>query len=412
MTVAPVPVEKPARELTKPVAKEAPPLEPLPQPPAPARSTAETAKQLRRARARRLLWRLSWFVVLPTVIGALYYGFFATSQYESYSVFTIHSADTRPALAIESLLSGVGSGSTGRDALSVRDYVLSRDMLAKLDKEHGFIAHYRSPSVDWISRLGADTSFEDAYEYFEDKVHADFDMTSGALTLRVRAFSAKKAHEFARAVLTYSEEMVNKLSERERHDRTHYAEVQVGKAEQRLTQSRKALLDLQRKHSEFNPLETAGAALTLRTQLEGELAKARAELMELKAFMQADAPRVKAAEERVRSISAQVGAETRRMVDPVREGGLNSSLPEFEAAMIEKEFAQKSYEAAMAALEIARSDAVRQHRYLATIASPSTPDESTHPRRWLSTVIVFVVSFLLLGIGTLISAAVREHARL
>ena len=80
--------------------------------------------------------------------------------------------------------------------------------------------------------------------------------------------------------------------------------------------------------------------------------------------------------------------------------------------MVEKEFAQKAYESALAQLELARSDAARQHRYLATIASPSKPDEATYPRRVRSVLTVFVVSFLLMGIGALLSAAVREHARL
>jgi capsular polysaccharide transport system permease protein len=378
---------------------------------APARGTKAVARELRKERARRLLTRLGIFVLLPTLLSTAYYGFVASDQYESYSMFTIHSAELRPAIGLESLLS-VATGGGGRDVLAVRDYVLSRDMLARLDKEHGFIAHYRAGSVDWWSRLGSDASFEDAYDYFDEKVHADFDTTSGTVTLRVRAFSAAKANEFARAVLAYSEEMVNKLSERERKDRTQYAEAEVKKTEERLTKARKELLLLQQKHADFNPLQTATAAMTIRTELEGELAKARAEVMQLKAFMNADAPQVKAAQERVNSIAAQVAQESKRLVDPKREGGISGSFGEFEAAMVEKEFAQKAYELALAALELAHSDAARQHRYLATIASASTPDESTHPRRIRGVVTVFVVSFLLMGIGTLMSAAVREHARL
>lgn len=378
---------------------------------APARGTKAVARELRRARARRLGARLGVFVLLPTLAASAYYGLVATDQFESYSMFTIHSAETRPAMALESLLT-VTSGGAGRDALAVRDYVLSRDMLARLDKEHGFIAHYRDAKVDWLSRLPADASFEDVYEYFEHKVYADYDTTSGTVTLRVRAFSADKANELARAVLSYSEEMVNKLSERERKDRTQYAEDEVKKAEERLTKARKELLAVQQKHGEFNPVETAGAALTVRTTLEGEVAKARAELMELRSYMNADAPQVKAAQERVNSLSAQVAQESRRLVDPKRSGGLSTSLADFEAVMTEKEFAQKAYESALTALELARSDAARQHRYLATIASPSKPDESTYPRRIRGVLTVFVVSFLLMGIGILVSAAVREHAKL
>ncbi|MCB1234312.1 MAG: hypothetical protein KDM91_04500, partial [Verrucomicrobiae bacterium] len=50
----------------------------------------------------------------------------------------------------------------------------------------------------------------------------------------------------------------------------------------------------------------------------------------------------------------------------------------------EKEFAQRAYESALASLELARVDADRQHRYLVTIAQPSSPDSATYPVVWRS----------------------------
>jgi capsular polysaccharide transport system permease protein len=310
-------------------------------------------------------------------------------------------------------LAGLASGSgAGHDALAVRDYVLSRDMLARLDKEQGFVAHYKNPSQDLLSRLSKDASFEEAYEYFGHKVTADYDQLSGSVTVRVRAFSAEKAVALSRAILANSEEMVNKLSERERRDRTADAEALVKKSEERLTAARKAIVALQQQHEDFNPLQTATATMTIRTQLEGELAKARAEMMQLKSFMNADAPQVLAAGEKVKALSAQVAGESRRLVDPSKPGGLNASFADFEVAMVEKEFAQKAYESSMASLEMARADADRQHRYVAVIAAPSKPDESTYPHRLRSVLTALVVSFLLWGVASMMGAAVREHARL
>lgn len=373
-------------------------------------STKAHAEALRRARSRRLLGRLAVFVLLPTATAGAYYGAIATNQYESHALFTVRSSELRPALGVEGFLTGLTTGA-GQDALTVRDYVLSRDMLRRLDKEHGFIAHYKDPRADWLSRF-TDTTFEGAYEYFGKKVLVDYDQTSGAITVRVRAFDAQKAKALTASILSYSEEMVNKLSERERRDRTGYADADVVKAEQRLGAARQAIVALQQKHGDFNPLETASAAMSIRTQLEGELAKARAELMQLKAYMKDDAPKVLAANEKIKSLAAQVAGESRRLVDPTRAGGLTTSFADFEEAMVEKEFAQKAYESALASLEVAKADADRQHRYVAVVASPSLPDESTFPHRIRGVLAAFVLSFLLMGIGTLVAAAVREHARL
>jgi len=382
--------------------------------PSQAGSSKAHAQSLRRKRTWRLLKLVGTFVVVPTLLSGIYYGAFASDQFESYAQFTVQSSDSRPALGVEGILVGLATGTSGaaHDALAIRDYVLSRDMLMRLDREHAFIAHFKDSQRDFVSRLRHDASFEESFDYFGHKVYADYDQVSGSVTLRVRAFSADKARELAQSVLSYSEEMVNKLSERERRDRTAYAEGDVKRAETRLVEARKAVVALQQKHGDISPLETASAAMEIRTALEGELAKARAELMQLKSFMKEDAPQVLAANEKVKSLSAQVAGESRRLVDPNQSKGLNASLADFDAAMVEKEFAQKAYESALANLELARADAARQHRYIAIIASPSKPDESTYPHRLRSVLTAFVLSFLLLGVGSLLTAAVREHARL
>ena len=111
------------------------------------------------------------------------------------------------------------------------------------------------------------------------------------------------------------------------------------------------------------------------------------------------------------SISRHGEREKSRLVSKKSDRGLSASAAEFEGAATEKEFAQKSYESALVTLEVARSDAARQHRYLATIAEPSLADESTVPKAWRGILTVFLACFLALGVGSLVVAAVKEHAR-
>jgi capsular polysaccharide transport system permease protein len=375
-------------------------------------SAKAQAQALRKKRSRRLLKRMALFVALPTLTAAAYFQLMASSQYESYALFSVQSSDSRSMVGVEGLLAGITSGGGRNDALTVRDYVLSRDMLSKLDKEHGFIQHYKDARQDWFSRLRSDASFEEAYAYFGKKVYADYDAASGCVTVHVRSFSPEKSELFTRSILTYSEQMVNRLSDRERRDRMAHAEADLARAEERLTHARERLVKLQQEHSDFSPQETAHSTMEIRAKLEGELARARAELMQRKAVMQDDAPQVLAAEQVVKSIAAQVSNENRRLVDPRKPNGLGSSMADFEAGTVEKEFSQKFYQSAMTNLELARADADRQHRYLAVIAAPSRPDASTYPHRGRSILTAFVLSFLLLGIGSLVTAAAREHAHL
>ncbi len=369
-------------------------------------------RSVRRQRARRLVFKLGGFVVLPTLVAGAYLWGMATDSYESVSMFSIQAAENRPSVAMESLIGMAGVSSTSRDTLAARDYVLSREMMNALDEKVGLLAHYRSTNIDFFSRLAADDSLEEAFEYYQDHVRVTFDSNSSTLTLRVRAFSAEMAQKIAAAVLEKSEDKVNRLSEKARQDQIHLAQKEVAMAEERLSKSRQTLVDLQQKHGQFSPEQTAAAAMTIRTELESKLAEAKAEAAALRSYMAPTSPQVIAAQQRVSALSAQAKSESSRLVDSNADTGLNKSYAEFERVLVEKEFATQAYQSALSSLELARADASRQHRYLALIAEPSLPDEAMFPRRWLSLLTTFMTSLVLFGVFSLSWSAIKEHAKL
>jgi capsular polysaccharide transport system permease protein len=403
-------VPKPAEQVETP----APVLE-TPEPATPEAFSGAHAHKKRASRARRLALRLLVWVVLPTLVGAYYYYRLASPQYESVSQLTIYSAETLPSGpgGLHALM-GLGAGSSVlTDGMAVREYIFSRDMLRRLDTDEGFIKHYADQSKDWFSRLPKDASLEDAFASFEDWVNVEVDPLSGVATLTVRAYTPEAAQRFSKAIIHYAEQMVNELSSRARADEVKYAEQEQEKAEQRLATARKRLVEAQQERGEYNPEMSAQAQMSIRTALESQLAMARAELAQLQAYMTPDAPQVIGAKEKIRALSGQIAGASRRMVAKDEKGqSLNKSVVEFEAIAVEKELATSAYEATTNALMLARASAGRQHRYLATISPPSFADESTRPKRGLGVLTVFVCSLLFMGIGSLLIAGVKEHARL
>ncbi len=404
---------EPAKERPRPQVEDEATPGPDQRTEAPQPDPRTAMRQLRRRRAWKLVLKFALGVLLPTSLAGTYYWGFASDLYESTSMFTIQSADGRSGVALDSLLGAIPATSpAARDTLAVRDHILSRDMLSKLDAAYGFSEHYQQENHDWLARLPKDASFEDAYDYYLSRLAVDYDSTSGVLTVKVKAFSPDAAVKFTDAVLHYSEEMVNQLSERSRRDQTKYALSELKQAEERLSQARQRVLALQGERAEFNPQQSAEEALSIRGQLKADLARVRAELSQARAYMAPSAPKVIALQQQAAALAAQVSNESRRLVNPGGERGLNESIASFEDAMIEKEFAQSAYQSALTSLEIARNEAVRQHRYLAPIAQPSTPDEATYPRRFLGTLTVLILSLALVGISSLLLAAVREHAKI
>lgn len=360
-----------------------------------------------------LVRKLLFWVVLPTSLAVAYFGFVATDMYQSESKYTIQGADMRSAGSLDSLIGAlsVGGGNNEYDARAVREYILSRDVLRRLESEEGFISHHQDKAIDWVARIPADATFEDAYGYFGNLVDIGYDSQSGVSTLTVLASSAADAQRFAHAILRYAEQTVNELSERARLDRMEFARREVEAGEYRLAKARQAILELQREGEEIDPVESATAVFNIRSQLDGELSKARAELSQLESFMQPEAHQVQALRQKISSLEEQIRNENLKLVN-TQSQSLSASIARFEPLVLEKEFAGKAYESALASLEVARTEAAQQHRYLATIVTPSAPDEATHPKRVLGALTVFVLALVAFGVLSLLIAAAREHAKL
>lgn len=372
----------------------------------------QSIRLLRRKRAKTLGLKLGLFVIAPTLLAATYLWGLASDAYESVTLFSIQAAESRPSMTMESLIGIAGVSSAGRDTLAARDFVLSREMMEKLDARVGLLEHYRSEKIDFFSRLAEDASREEAYEYYLDRVQVSFDSNSSTLTLRVRAYTAEQAHLLGEALLSECEKKVNLISQKARQDQIELAESDVEKAEKRLSASRQQLVNLQQKHNQLSPVHTAEAAMSIRTGLESKLAEARAEASALSSYMAPTSPQVVAAQQRVSALAAQVQSETKRLIDTSKKEGLHQSLAAFESVQVEKEFATQAYQSALGSLEMARAEAARQHRYLAVLSEPSRPDEAMFPRRLLLVFTTFITSLVFFGIASLSLAAVKEHARL
>ena len=365
----------------------------------------------RRQKAKRLKRQLQLWVGIPTLIAVIYYGLIHSDYYQSESSYSIQSTDRGGAIGLDSVLGSLPGMGSDKDALTVKEYILSRDVLKRLDQEHGFLKHYQESGADWFSRLSGGATFEEAFEYYLSRVDVDYDTQSGISTLKVRALTAEQAALFASALLEYSEELVNELSKRAELDQLELARQEVMSGEERLSMARTGMLLQQRSGEDINPTESAAAIMEIRGTLEGELARAQAELTEISSYMRNDAPKVVALRNKIESLEAQIRNENRRLVDP-DEDSLSSSIARFEPMVLEKEFAEMAYQSALTSLEIARTEAAKQHRYLATIVSPSVPDEATHPKRMMGIFTVFLVTLAAFGIGSLLIAAIREHARI
>jgi capsular polysaccharide transport system permease protein len=351
---------------------------------------------------------------LPTIIAATYYGLIASDIYVSEARYAIRSNSDSPSMSsLDTVLSGGSATSANEDAMVVRDFILSRDMVGELMERANIRHHYRSDDVDLVSRLDDEASLEDFYEYYRQMILVAVDSTSNITTLRVRAFDPTTAHEIAQTIIELSEALVNTMSARIIDDTLRFARTEVDKTEARVRDASGALTRFRSESRSIDPGQETSAVLGIVTELESRLAEARTQLIEAKSFISSASPQIGVLDAKVQALKQQVVEERRRLAS---EGGMSTDytqlIDDYEPLVLEQELAKQRYASTLTSLELARAEAQRKQRYLLPFVEPQIPDEAVEPRRLRAVTTVFLFSCLLYGIGGLIWAAVKDHMRL
>jgi capsular polysaccharide transport system permease protein len=82
---------------------------------------------------------------------------------------------------------------------------------------------------------------------------------------------------------------------------------------------------------------------------------------------------------------------------------------EYERLVVDQQFAEQTYTAALASFDEAVAEARRQSRYLAAHVRPTLAESPVHPRRLQLTALVALFSFLIWGITVLAVYALRDR---
>lgn len=358
---------------------------------------------------------LSWFllvVALPTLLAAIYYGLIASDIYVAEARFAIRTSGQTPSVGlIESFIGSSGMSGSSDDARIVRDYILSRDMLEELDRRMNLRKHFEAVTIDWIARLDKNNSEEEYLDYYRKMVSVEIDSNSEITTIQARAFDPETARVFAANLLELSENLVNNMSERISQDTLEFARKEVAEAEAKVRKASMAVSRFRSEYQSINPGEETAAVLGIVTNLETQLAAARAELVEALSFMRSDSARVRSLRARVEALQSQVEKERTRLAN---ESGpdLTRLIFGYEPLALDQKLAEQQYTSALTSLEAARIEAQKKQRYLIAFVAPKFPDEAIEPERERNTFIVFVLAFLVYGIGALIWSAIKEHMRI
>jgi capsular polysaccharide transport system permease protein len=350
-------------------------------------------------------------IALPLVLVALYLGLISADRYVSESTLAVRQAGSEgvsvPGAAM--LLAGLTPPSRD-DTLYVQHYIHSLALLLKLDSELKIREHFASPRMDLLERIWRGSSQEDFLRHFRNRVQVTYDDVASLLTVRVQGFDPEFAQRLNQRILEESERFVNEYSQRMAREKLTFVQDELRTAALRVQEAKNQVLAFQTRNKLLDPIFQAQVSGALSAQLQGSKARLEAELNALLAYMNEDAPQVRAVRERIAAASKQADAERERGTKPSQQGErLNSLAIEFQGLQTQAEFAVDAYKIALAAAENTRIEATRKLKSLVVIEPPSKPETPEYPRRLYILSTVLAASLLIYAIVRLVLATIREH---
>jgi len=351
-------------------------------------------------------------VVVPLVLGILYFGPVASDVYISESRFLVRSPERSPAATgITALLAGTGFARSNDDTYSVHDYVLSRDATAELEKTMSLRAVYGRKDIDIFNRfagLGWDASMEAFNLYYQNKIDIEYDPATSITVLTVRAFTAAEARDINERLIQMSERLLNGMNERSRRDLVDQAEREVRLAERADLDATQALTAYRASAGITDPTGEAGVAIARVGRLRDDLLTAETQLDQVRRVAPAN-PQIPSLAANVDALRRQISTESGLLTSKTT-GSLNVKAGPLGRLQIDKDFADRTLAAALADLDSAKGEAMRKHLYLERLVQPNLPDQAMEPRRIRGILTVFALGLVAWGVVSLVVATVREHA--
>jgi len=199
---------------------------------------------------------------------------------------------------------------------------------------------------------------------------------------------------------------------RPRRDAVQYAEREVQRAQDRLTEVRAELSLYRDTEAVIDPTSNVVASnTTLAQTLRATLVQYQTELAALtRQNLRASAPAIVAIQSRIHAAKQQL-AEVEAQVATAKVGGrpLSHVVAQYEKLDLERQVAQNILTSAIQSLEQARVNASVQPLYITPFVQPARPESSTYPRPVVAILTVGLACFFLWTIGLLIVRSIREH---
>jgi len=356
-------------------------------------------------------------VVLPISAVIFYLTAVAEDQYQSTTGFTVRSQESSgSATDLLGGLASFASSSSASDSDILYEFIQSQEMIAVVDKVVDLRAHYSQHwPRDWAFSIWPDATQEEMAWYWQRIVGISYDSGSGLIEVQALAFDPETAQAITRAIVKESQIRINALNEQARADAIGYAQADLDEAVEKLKTAREALTQFRTRTRIVDPEADIQGRMGVMNNLQQQLATALIDYDLLRGTVADGDPRLKKGQQLIDVIRQRIDSERQTFTSTNTDTGAvgedyPSLISEFERLTVDREYTEESYRAALTGLALARDEAIRQSRYLATYINPTRPQQAEYPQRFLLIGLATLFLLLLWSILALIYYSIRDRS--
>lgn len=346
------------------------------------------------------------------VLGIIYWTFIASDRYVSETHVIVQKTDLNVPQGFDfgALVSSFGSGNSHEDQMLLRDYLLSVDMLKKLDAQLALRKHYSLAKHDLLSRMWSeDEPMEWFHSYFLSRVSVEYDDYSGVLIIRAQAYDPKIAQTITRMMVSEGEQFMNELSHRLALEQVAFLEEQLERLRQRAQKARNAVIHFQNRNELVSPQAAVESRVALISRLEADRADLETKRNAMAAYLVEDNPAIEQISQQLAAIKKQVEQEKQGLASTQKGATLNRALEEYQRLEFEATFAEETYKSGLVTLEKGRVEASRKLKKVSVLQAPTLPEYPEQPKRFYNSAVFILFSLIIAGLIHLMAAVIRDH---
>lgn len=360
-------------------------------------------------RVKKIFKYISIFILIIYILSIVYF-IFSSDRYVSEATILIQNTEqiTTLSLDVTTLLSGM-SGANKSDQLLLSEYLLSVDMLDKLDKALNLRAHYSDSRWDFASRMWLGKYYlEWFYRYYLSRVSVAYDEISGVLRIQAQAYDPDTAHKITILLVQDGERFMNEMSHALAREQVEFLDKQVAQAQDQVLNASRTMLNFQNQKGLVSPKATVESIHAIIAKLEGKRTELQTQLASLPHSLDKTHPARKSLEQSLMAVEQQITQEQIKLAS-TNGHPLNALMEEEQLLQLDLKFKQDIYQTSLVALEKGKMDAARVLKQVSILQKPTFPEYAWQPRRIYGIIVTTLIILIIFGITNLLKLIILDH---